>query len=54
MPVMSGNLELVKLMREFGADYAKITYQGATAFDFAKQSGDSDLLQAIEPPPRTL
>jgi tetratricopeptide (TPR) repeat protein len=54
MPVMSGNLGLVKLMREFGADYAKITYQGATAFDFAKQSGDSDLLQAIEPPPRTL
>jgi tetratricopeptide (TPR) repeat protein len=54
MPVMSGNLELVKLMRQFGADYAKILYQGATAFDFAKQSGDPELLQAIEPPPRTL
>lgn len=54
MPVMSGNLELVKLMRQFGADYAKIIYQGATAFDFAKQAGDPDLLQAIEPPPRTL
>jgi tetratricopeptide (TPR) repeat protein len=54
MPVMSGNLELVKLMRESGADYAKITYQGATAFDFAKQTGDPDLLQALEPTPRTL
>ena len=54
MPVMSGNLELVKLMRQFGADYAKITYEGATAFDYAQQSGDAELLQAIEPPPRTL
>jgi tetratricopeptide (TPR) repeat protein len=54
MPVMSGNLELVKLMRQFGADYGKLTYQGATAFDFAKQTGDSDLLQALEPAPRTL
>ena len=54
MPVMSGNLELVKLMRQFGADYAKISYQGATAFDYAKQAGDPELLQAIEPTPRTL
>jgi len=41
-------------MRQFGADYGKLTYQGATAFDFAKQTGDSDLLQALEPTPRTL
>jgi tetratricopeptide (TPR) repeat protein len=54
MPVMSGNLELVKLMRQFGADYGKLAYQGATAFDFAKQTGDADLLQALEPTPRTL
>lgn len=54
MPVMSGNLELIKLMRQFGADYTKITYEGATAFDFAKQSGDAELQQALEPTPRTL
>lgn len=55
MPVMAGNLELVKLMRQFGADYGKLTYQGATAFDFAKQTGDPDLLRALEPTtPRTL
>jgi tetratricopeptide (TPR) repeat protein len=54
LPVMSGNLELVKLMREFGADYSKIAYEGATAFDFAKQAGDPDLQQALEPTPRTL
>jgi ankyrin repeat protein len=54
MPVMSGNLELVTLMREFGADYAKIIYQGATAYDFAKQTGDAELLQALESTPRTL
>jgi hypothetical protein len=51
---MSGNLELIKLMKQFGADYGKISYEGATAFDFAKQAGAPDLLEALEPTPRTL
>jgi len=54
MAVMGGNLELVKLMRQFGADYGKLTFQGATAFDYAKQTGDPELLKALEPTPRTL
>jgi tetratricopeptide (TPR) repeat protein len=54
MPVMSGNLDIVKLMQEFGADYAKISYEGATAYDFAKQTGDTELIQALNVKPRTL
>jgi predicted Zn-dependent protease len=54
IPVLSGDVELVKLLQKFGADYAKISYQGATAFDFAKQTGDPDLMQALEPTPRAL
>jgi hypothetical protein len=41
-------------MKQFGADYGRISYEGATAFDFAKQSGDPELLEALEPTPRTL
>jgi hypothetical protein len=51
---VSGNLELIQLMKQSGADYGKISYEGATAFDFAKQSGDPELLEALEPTPRTL
>jgi ankyrin repeat protein len=47
MPVMQENLEAVRLMREFGVDYSKIRFQGATAIDFAKQSGNRALLQAL-------
>jgi tetratricopeptide (TPR) repeat protein len=54
MPVMSGNLEIVKLMQEFGADYAKISYEGATAYDFAKQTGDTELMAVLNVKPRTL
>lgn len=54
MPVMSGNLEMVKLMQQFGADYAKITYLGATAFDFAQQTGDVELKNLLSHKPQTL
>ena len=47
VPVMEGNIEAVRLMREYGVDYSKLRYRGATAFDFAKQSGNSALLKAL-------
>jgi hypothetical protein len=34
-------------MREFGVNYSKLRYRGATAFDFAKQSGNRALLEAL-------
>jgi tetratricopeptide (TPR) repeat protein len=54
MPVMNGNLEMIKLMQQFGADYATIRYQGATAFEVAKQAGDTELLEALSYKPRVL
>jgi ankyrin repeat protein len=54
IPVMSRNIEMIKLMRQFGADYGKIRYQGSTAFEFAKQTGDTELSDALSSRPLTL
>ena len=32
-----------------GVDYSKLKYQGATAFDYAKQLGQQDLLRVLQP-----
>jgi tetratricopeptide (TPR) repeat protein len=48
MPVLTRKIELIKLLQQFGTDYAKISFQGATAFDFARQTGDTDLLDALK------
>jgi tetratricopeptide (TPR) repeat protein len=48
LPVMEGSIEAVRLMQQFGVDYYKLRYRGATAFDFAKQSGNSALLEVLE------
>ena len=47
IPVTTGNIEGIRLMREFGVDYSKLRYRGATAFDFAKQMGNSAMLEAL-------
>ena len=47
MAVMSGNVEAIRLMQQYGADYRKLRYQGATAFDVAKGSGDNKLLEVL-------
>jgi tetratricopeptide (TPR) repeat protein len=47
VPVMERNIEAIRLLREYGVDYSKLRYRGATAFDFAKQSGDNALLKAL-------
>jgi tetratricopeptide (TPR) repeat protein len=54
MPVLAGNVEIVKLLQQFGADYARISYHDATAFDFARQTGDTALLDALKPRPQVL
>lgn len=54
MPVMDRNVEMIKLMQQFGADYGKIVYQGSTAFEFAKQTGDTELSSLLSRRPETL
>lgn len=54
MPVLSRDLEMVKLLQQFGADYARISYHGATALDFAKQTGDPGLRELLAQRRQTL
>jgi tetratricopeptide (TPR) repeat protein len=54
MPVMALDPESIKLMQQSGVDYSKIRYQGLTAVDIAKRSGNSQLLQLIEHKSSTL
>jgi tetratricopeptide (TPR) repeat protein len=54
MPVMSRNVEMIKLMQQFGADYGKLSYNGSTAFEFAKQTGDAELSNLLSGRPQTL
>jgi len=47
MPVIEGNVESTRLMRRFGADYSKLRYRGVTAFEIARQSGNTAMLAAL-------
>jgi tetratricopeptide (TPR) repeat protein len=47
LPVIQGNVDAVRLMRRYGVDYSKLRFHGTSAVDFAKQSGNSELLDAL-------
>lgn len=47
LPVMDGNLDAVRMLRKAGVDYSTLRFRGATAIEFAQQSGDSALLEAL-------
>jgi tetratricopeptide (TPR) repeat protein len=47
LPVVRGSFEGIRLMQQFGTDYARLTYQGATAIEHAKRMGDQRLLEAL-------
>jgi len=54
LPVFEENFEAIRLMRQFGVDYSKLKFKGATALEFAKQTGNSALLKALEQNTKTL
>ncbi|HLJ37222.1 MAG TPA: hypothetical protein VKT54_02315, partial [Steroidobacteraceae bacterium] len=47
MPVMEGNLDEIRLMQHSGVDYSRLRFRGATALDYAKQSGNKELLNVL-------
>jgi tetratricopeptide (TPR) repeat protein len=47
IPVMEENLPAIRLLREFGVNYSQVSFRGHTAVEFAKQSGNHELLQAL-------
>lgn len=46
-PVMEGNVEIVRILQQAGVDYSSIRFHGATAFDYAEQSGNDALRKAL-------
>jgi tetratricopeptide (TPR) repeat protein len=49
MPVLTGNLESIRLMQRSGIDYSKLRFKGMTALDHARSIHDAKLLQALDP-----
>ena len=49
MPVMDGNLDEIRLMQHSGVDYSRLRFRGASALDYAKQSGNKDLVDLLTP-----
>jgi tetratricopeptide (TPR) repeat protein len=47
IPVMEGNIDAVRTLRQAGVDYSKLRYRGATAADLAKASGNKELLDLL-------
>jgi len=47
IPVLEQNLPEIRLLREFGVNYSRLKYRGHTAIEFAKQSQNRELLQAL-------
>ena len=54
LPVAEGDLAAIALLRRAGVDYSKVSYRGTTAVEFAQQSGDDTLLQALTGREQTL
>lgn len=48
-PVTNGNLEAIRIMQRAGVDYSKLIYRGITAYEYAKQIGDKELLEVLKP-----
>jgi tetratricopeptide (TPR) repeat protein len=49
LPVVSGSIGGIRLMQEFGVDYGRLTFQGMTAIDHARRTGDKRLLDVLDP-----
>jgi ankyrin repeat protein len=49
IPVLSKDVDGIRLMQKAGVDYRKLRYRGATAFDHARETGDEKLLRALDP-----
>jgi len=47
IPVLEQNLPAIRLLREFGVNYSTLKYRGHTAIEFAEQSQNRELLEAI-------
>ena len=47
VPVMEGNVEAVRMMQKAGVDYSKLRFQGMSALDIAKASGNDEIVELL-------
>ena len=47
IPVLARDLDAVRFLRSSGFDYAHLKYRGISAADYARQTGDRALMEAI-------
>ncbi|MGO9932605.1 MAG: hypothetical protein ACLPV8_12440 [Steroidobacteraceae bacterium] len=47
LPVLSADADAVRMLRQSGVNYSKITFRGATALEIAKRIGDPALIDAL-------
>lgn len=47
IPVLRGNLAAIRLLRDFGVNYSKLHFRGMTAVEYARQSHNRELLDAL-------
>lgn len=49
IPVLTRNLEMIKVLQRAGVDYRKLRYQGTTAIEYARSQDDRKLEQLLDP-----
>jgi hypothetical protein len=47
IPVMEGNVAAVRMLRKAGVEYSKLRFRGATASQFAQQTGDQAMVAEL-------
>ena len=54
LPVMDDDVDGIRAMQRAGVDYSKLSFRGVTALDYAKQTGNDELLEALTRKAHTL
>lgn len=49
IPVLTRDFDSIRVMQRAGVDYAKLRFQGSTAVEHARSTGDAQLQRALEP-----
>lgn len=47
VPVMDQDIQEIRILRQSGVDYSKLSYRGMTALEVAKRAGNKALLEAL-------
>ena len=51
---MNRDLDAIRVPQRAGVDYSKLRFRGSTAIDYAKQTGDDELLGVLKHKERAL